>query len=131
VPDATRNQLLEFAGQAATGSSCLQVLIIELTFTSAEEGLKFLQALADSTIESLRQVTITDEPMWFGYGGEECMAPLIAFLARQTALESLTMQRCQLKEAHESSIRQTISETAPNCQVTINDKFNNDFNFKW
>lgn len=127
MTDTTRNQLLEFAGQAATGSSCLQVLIIELTFTSAEEGLKFLQALADSTIESLRQVTITDEPMWFAE--EECMAPLIAFLARQTALESLTMQRSQLEEAHESSIRQTISETAPNCQVTINDKFNYDSNF--
>lgn len=55
------------------------------------------------------------------------MAPLIAFLARQTALESLTMQRSQLTKAQESSIRQTISETAPNCQVTINEEFNNDF----
>ena len=82
---ANRSLLLEFAAQAALRSSCLNTLHIEWTDSSAEDGEKFLQALADHTIHSLHHLTISDEPNWFE-NRDGCMAPLLVFLARQTSL---------------------------------------------
>ena len=57
--------LLEFVGQAATFSRCLKLLDIRYTRTKMEIGAAFLQVLADSQINSLENLTINDEPMWF------------------------------------------------------------------
>ena len=81
-------------------------------------GVKFLTALAHSTIQSLRQVTINREQGWFE-DREECMAPLIAFLAKQTSLDTLTMEDNRLSKDQKSNIRQTITDTAPNCRVDL------------
>ena len=45
--DANCSQLLEFAAKAITSSSCFQNLSIEQTSSSAAEGDKFMQVLAD------------------------------------------------------------------------------------
>ena len=82
---ANRSLLLEFAAQAALRSNCLNTLHIESTESSAEDGDKFLQALADHTIQSLTHLTISKEEPWFE-NREGCMAPLLVFLARQTSL---------------------------------------------
>ena len=91
--------LLEFVALAARRSSCLNTLHIELTYSSAEDGDKFLQALADHSIQSLQHVTISGEKAWFKKDRDGCMAPLLVFLARHTSLESLTMKFNKLSEA--------------------------------
>ena len=91
TPPANRSLLLEFAAQAALRSSCLNTLHIEKTYSSAEDGDKFLQALADHTIDSLHHLTISGERKWFE-NRDGCMAPLLVLLARQASLESLTMK---------------------------------------
>ena len=89
---ANRSLLVEFAAQAAIRSSCIKVLGISQTLTSAEDGDKFLQALADSSIESLTNFSISQEGAWFANDRDGCMAPLLVFLARQNSLENLYMQ---------------------------------------
>jgi len=55
---ANRSELLEFASQAVTNSSCLHKLHIEFICTSKEEGDDFLQALADDHFDGLQSLTI-------------------------------------------------------------------------
>ena len=74
--------------------------------------------LADSSTNSLERVTIKSE-FYMINGRDVCTAPLLAFLSRQTSLESLTMEGSALSEAQKSDIRQTMGETAPNCVVKL------------
>lgn len=76
-----RSQLLEFAGLAVAGSSCLKTLYLENTCGSAEDGDKLLQVLADSTTNSLERVTIKSE-FYMIVGRDVCTAPLLSFLSR-------------------------------------------------
>ena len=49
--DENLSQLLEFAAKAVTSSKCLQTLHIEDTGSSAADGDKFMQALADAKFD--------------------------------------------------------------------------------
>ena len=99
--------ILEFAGLATTNSSCLHTLHIEDS-TTAEDGDKFMKVLADDHINWLHHLTISAEGPWFGTFNEEdegywpewermndrdeCMDSLLILLARQTNLQTLTME---------------------------------------
>ena len=47
-------------------------------------------ALADSECSQLTSVTISSSDEWF-QGKDECMGPLLTFLAKQTRLQELYM----------------------------------------
>ena len=78
---ANRSALLEFAALATTNSSCLHTLHIELTYSTVEDGDKFMKILADDHINWLHHLTIWKESAWFR-GRDECMDSLIILLAR-------------------------------------------------
>ena len=88
---ANRSQILDFAGLAATISSYLRTLEIGYTGSSAEDGDKFIQVLSDHHINWLESVEIFGEWNWFENEREECMAPLLVLLARQTSLKTIKM----------------------------------------
>ena len=109
--------LLEFAAKAVTQSSGLHTLHTWLTFSSAEDGDKFLQALADGTINSLQHLSIDDAKAWFADNRDGSMAPLLVLLARQTSLESLMMEYNNLSEAKKQQIREVVTSIAAKCQI--------------
>ena len=117
--------LLEFAAQAALRSTCLNTLHIIGTHSSAEDGDMFLQVLADHTIDSLHHLTISEEHAWFANDRDGCMAPLLALLARQTSLESLTMRSDDLEDsellsyAQKQQIRKVVTSNAPECRFDL------------
>ena len=78
-----RSQLLEFAAQVVTFSSCLHTLHIENTNTTAADGEKFLQTLADDGFDWLKSLTIANELAWFKGCGDGCMDSLITIIAKQ------------------------------------------------
>ena len=82
------------------------------------DGAQFLKTLADSECNQLTSITIMDERKWFG-NTEECMGPLLTFLAKQTGLQTLKMKYNWLSDAQKDQIRQTVSESAPNCAINI------------
>ena len=45
------------------------------------------------------------------------MGPLLTFLAKQTGLQKLTID-C-LSDEQQGQIRQTVSDSAPNCEIEI------------
>ena len=79
---ANSSQLLEFFSLLATQSSCLNALHIECTTSSGKDGDKFMQVLADSSLSSLLHLTISFEINWFVGEREECLTPMLVFLAR-------------------------------------------------
>ena len=58
--DDNKTQLLEFAAQVVTFSSCLHTLHIEGTNTTAADGAKFMQTLADDGFDWLQHLTIAN-----------------------------------------------------------------------
>ena len=80
------------------------------------DGAQFLQALADSECNQLTSITIKLEPNWFG-GTDECMGPLLTFLAKQTGLQMLDVTANSLSTAQKNQIRQTVTDSAPNCRI--------------
>ena len=98
--DANRSRLLEFAGRAITSSRCFNTIHIHYTGSSVSDGAQFLQTLADSECNQLTSITINDEKNWFE-DTEECMGPLLTFLAKQTGLQTLTMKMNKLSDAQE------------------------------
>ena len=106
---------MEFAGRAITSSRCFTTLHIRWTRSSVSDGAQFLQALADSECNQLTSITISSEVKWFR-GTEECMGPLLTFLAKQTGLQTLLMVNGH-SAAQKGQIRQTVSDSAPNCTI--------------
>ena len=106
--------LLEFAGRAITSSSCFNTLFIERTQSSVSDCMKFLQPLADSECNQLKEITISWEERWFD-GTDECMGPLLTFFAKQTGFYKLKMKFNGLSETQKDQIRQAVSVNAPNC----------------
>ena len=82
---------MEFAGRAITSSRCFNTLFIKNNRSSVWDGAQFLQALSDSECNQLTSITIIMEQNWFK-DTEECMSPLLTFLAKQTGLQTLTMK---------------------------------------
>ena len=82
------------------------------------DGAQFLQALADSECNQLTSIRIEREKKWFE-DTEECMGPLLTFLAKQTGLQTLTMIYSSNSDAQKDQIRQTVSDSAPNCAITL------------
>jgi len=70
-----------------------------LTRSSASDGAKFFQTLVDSE-RQLTSITIEGERNWF-VGTDECMGPLLTFLAKQTGLRRLGNEYNELSEAQE------------------------------
>ena len=85
-----KSRLLEFAGRAITSSRCFSTLYIKQTTSSASDGAQFLQALADSECKQLTSIYIDYERNWFE-GTDECIGPLLTFLAKQTGRVMLEM----------------------------------------
>ena len=112
-----RSLLLEFAAQVATRSSCLTTLHIEDTRGTPEEGNKFFQALADSTLQSLQHVTIKSEYAWFEEDTDGCTATLLALLARQTSLKSLQLRLSVVSRAMKAHVKQAVTAFATDCEV--------------
>ena len=113
---ASCSMLFEFAGRAITNSRCFNTLHIFCTNSSASDGAQFLQALADSECKQLTTITISDEVNWFSCT-EKCMGPLLTLLAKQTALQTLTMEENRLSYTQQEQIRQAVSDSAPNCTI--------------
>ena len=113
-----RSRLLEFAGRAITSSSCFNTLYIYGTYSSVSDGVQFLQTLADSECNQLHSITIRMEAYWF-MDTDECMGPLLTFLAKQTGLQELEMEHNELSEAQQSQIRQLVESIAPNCAIKV------------
>ena len=114
--DANRSRLIEFAGRAITSSRCFTSLHIDCTSSSMSDRAQFLQALADSECNQLTSITIIGEKKWFR-NTEECMGPLLTFLAKQTGLQTLSLKFNNLSDAQKDQIRQTVSDSAPNCRM--------------
>ena len=75
---------VETAGEICSTSQCLKRLIVRKTETTAEDGAKFLQTLADSELVSLEEIDLSWN-YWFGYwfgGKPEPVEILIGFLDR-------------------------------------------------
>ena len=98
VTATTRSRLLEFAGRAITSSRCLNTLLIANTESSVSDGAQFLQTLADSECNQLTSITIVYETEWFK-DTDECMGPLLIFLAKQSGLQTLEMGGIRLSDA--------------------------------
>ena len=113
---ANRSQFLEFAGLAATNSSCLHTLFIGSTYSSAEDGDKLMQVLADDHMDWLEHITFWHEERWFE-NRDGCMTPLLVLLARQTSLKTLTMEDNLLSDSQKAQIRQVVTQSAPACQI--------------
>ena len=45
------------------------------------------------------------------------MGPLLTFLAKQTGLQTLTMDCNELSDTQKAQIRQAVSDSAPNCVI--------------
>jgi len=71
------------------------------------EGAQFLQALADSECNQLTSIWIIIMGKWFE-NTDECMGPLLIFLAKQTGLQTLGMMNNKLSDAQTDRIRQTV-----------------------
>jgi len=80
------------------------------------DGAQFLQTLADSESNQLTRIHIEMERNWFR-DTDECMGPLLTFLAKQTGLQTLWMQENKLSDAQIDQIRQVVSNSAPNCAI--------------
>ena len=76
---------METAGEICSTSQCLKRLIVRLTHTTADDGAKFLQTLADSELVSLEEIDLSanycEDSEWFG-GKPEPVEILIVFLDR-------------------------------------------------
>jgi len=86
------------------------------THTSSSYGAQFLQTLADSECNQLTIIKIYDEGKWFR-NIEECMGPLLTFLAKQTGLQLLIMNHNGLSDVQKDQIRQAVTDNAPNCNI--------------
>ena len=106
--DANRALLLEHASQAILDSSCFRSLHIE-SLRSYAEVAKLFKTLADSDIDSLWHLTISNECQWFRGDQDESMTPLLTLLARQTGLKTLTMDCNVLKAQQLQAIRALVS----------------------
>ena len=114
--NTNRSRLLEFAGRAITSSRCFNTLHMERTGISVSDGAQFLKALVDSECNQLTAITINEEFNWFE-GTEECMGPLLTFLAKQTGLQTLIMSGNDLSDAQQDQIRQAVTDSAPDCAI--------------
>ena len=64
-----RQVFMNFVGELCSiTDSCLHTLHLERTFSSGEDGAKLWESIADSSLESLKHLTIVDEYFWFEDG---------------------------------------------------------------
>ena len=94
--------------------------MIRLTHSSAEDGDKVMQVLADDLMSSLENLNLEYEESWFEHDRDGCMAPLLVLLARQTSLKTLEMNNNELSDAQKDQIRKVVSENAPECTFNCN-----------
>ena len=73
-----------------------------------------MNTLAESNISSLTSLSIEYELSWF-HGREECIGPLLALLARQPDLQSLSIILCGVTHAQQVAIKSAVSN--PNCKL--------------
>ena len=59
MPEATRDRWLDLAGQICGTSQQLEHLVVKNTATSAEQGLAFLQELADAEVSTLKYIDLS------------------------------------------------------------------------
>ena len=123
--DDNRSLIMEFCGEVATTSCTLNTLHFELIGSSQSEGEQFWSTLAnDDEFTSLTHLTIEYEKSWFENESEECIAPLMIVLARQTALTSLYMgghcefQVNDLSRKQARRIRESALSANPECGIT-------------
>ena len=57
-----------------------------------------MQALANSSLSTLKNFTVINEKAWFSDGREASMIPLKSFLERQYRLWKLDMNECDLSD---------------------------------
>ena len=91
-----RTLLFEFAATVCQSSENLKSLHLEGTGCTPQDADDLMQALAESEFTTLESLTIRHEPKWFANGREECLAPLISVIARQTNLSKLDLAKSNL-----------------------------------
>ena len=85
-------------GDVCVHSQRLVTLHLENTNSSAEVGDALMQALAKSSLSTLKNFTVLNEKDWFADGRETCLVPLKSFLERQYRLWKLDMDGCDLSD---------------------------------
>ena len=97
--EENRVALFDMTEKIFSNALTLEQLILSWTKTSGPVGRSMLQALADSEIASLKRINFEGNPEWFrGEGAEETAGVdlLTLALSRQTALEELDLESCEL-----------------------------------
>ena len=132
MPRATRDRWLDLAGQICAGSQQLEHLVVKNTATSAEQGLGFLQELADSEVRSLRHIDLSGgkqviiskgnkqefvNSYWFDGSPQEPVDLLTAALARQTYLEKLVLEYCAISIDQKDQILDALA--GRHCEVVF------------
>ena len=65
-----RQVFMNFVGELCSiTDSCLHTLHLEYTNSSGEDGAKLWESIADSSLETLKHLTISYEEEWFEDGG--------------------------------------------------------------
>ena len=105
-----KSMLLNFIGEVCLHSDNLETLHLEWTETTAEDGRKLWESLANQTdsIQTLQKLTIKNEWNWFRGEEDECLAPLLIVLARLSHLTLLAMDNNKLTVEQEQRIRNAI-----------------------
>ena len=97
----SRAILMDMAGSICQVSQCLRRLTLRWTGTSADVGLSFLSALADSELAALEYINFSGSlhlsHKWFSEK-EECVDTLIQALQRQVNLQTLRLAWCDLTD---------------------------------
>ena len=123
----SRAILMDMAGSICQVSQCLRRLTLRLTGTSADVGLSFLSALADSELGALEYIDFSGGDKrnysgphkWFSEK-EECVDTLIQALQRQVNLQTLRLYRCRLTDDQSQKIRDALQ--VPDCRLIITDE---------
>ena len=69
-----------------------------------------MEALAKSSLSTLKNFTVVNEQAWFADGRETCIVPLISFLERQYRLWKLDMDGCDLSDDQWNQIKSVVSD---------------------
>ena len=119
----SRAILMDMAGSICQVSQCLRRLTLRYTRTSADVGLSFLSALADSELAALEYIDFSGgmnyPHKWFSEK-EECVDTLIQALQRQVNLQTLRLAFCPLTDDQSQKIRDALQ--VPDCRLIITDE---------
>ena len=78
-----------------------------------EEETRLLNALKNSNITKLNQLTLSENPEWFR--NEQATASIVDFCTKQTQLARLTATSSNVNDATKEALEAWKASNAPNC----------------